>query len=368
MRKLQLSIFLISLLLSCSDQQSGFHINGTAKGIADETEIFLHDHITNEKIDSTTVSHEQFEFSGLLPEEARQVIIATKDWSDYRFFWLENTEVVFKAEKGKFRTAAITGLELQKSYDVFLAKQKPLEKAYDSLFDISDGSFPKEERERIKQSMTDLQKKITENEQKYVRENPGSVISANILDVYKTTWGRSVARDLFEPMSAEIKKSHYGKNIETYLILNKDLKIGDQFVDFKLPNTDGEQVKASDFSGKYLLIEFWASWCGPCRSENPALVKLYNEYSAKGFEILAVSLDREKDAWLGAIKKDELPWKNVGDLEGDMTPPAIIYGVSAIPDNVLIDPSGKIIGRNLRGEELKQQLEKIFNTFTAYGK
>src|SRR5690349_5860085 len=325
MRKLQSSIFLIPLLLGCSDQQNGFHIQGTAKNIADGTQIFLHDHITNEKIDSTIVNREQFEFSGSLPEEARQVIIATKDWSDYKFFWLENSEGGFEGGKGKFRTATITGLELQKSYDVFLAKQRPLEKAYDSLFDISDGSFPEEEREQIKQSMADLQKKITDNEQKYVRDNPGSVISANILDVYKTTWGRSVASELFEPMNSEVKKSHYGKNIETYLTLNKDLNVGDHFVDFELPNTDGEQVKASDFNGKYLLVEFWASWCGPCRKENPTLVKLYKDYSTKGFEILAVSLDREKDAWIGAVTKAELPWQNVSNLEGDMTAPAIIY-------------------------------------------
>ena len=368
MRNLRGSFFLISVLLGCSDQQNGFNIQGTASGIADGTEIFLHDHFTREKIDSAVVHNEQFEFSGLLPEKARQVIIATKDWTDYKFFWLENSEVNFKAEKGKFRTATITGLELQESYDLYFARQVPLQSAYDSLFDISDGNFSQEKREQIKQSMTDLQKKITENEKKYVRDNPDNIIGASILDVYKTTWGRAVASELFEPMSSEIKKSHYGKNIETYLTLNKDLKIGDHFVDFELPNTEGKEVKASDFNGKYLLIEFWASWCGPCRKENPALVKLYNEYSGKGLEILAVSLDTEKDAWTGAVRKDELPWKNVSNLDGDMTAPAIIYGVSAIPDNVLIDPSGVIIGRNLRGEELRQQLEKIFNSFTAYGK
>lgn len=368
MRNLNGYIVPILLLLSCGDQQKGYKIDGIAKGIEDGTEIFLHDPITREKIDSSVVQNERFEFSGLLTEKTKQVIIATKGWSDYKYFWLENSEVGFKAEKGKFRAATITGLELQRSYDQFLKEQEPLQKSYDSLFDISDGNFSADERKQINRLMLDLQEKITEGDKKYVRDNPGSMISAYILDVYKTTWGHSISNELFEPMQPEIKKSHYGKNIDTYLILNKDLKIGDHFVDFELPNTAGEKVKASDFSEKYLLIEFWASWCGPCRKENPELVKLYNVHRSKGFEILGVSMDTEKEAWIEAVRKDELPWQNVNNFSGEIAAPDMIYGVAAIPDNVLINPSGIIIGRNLRGEELRKQLEKIFNSLMTYGK
>jgi thiol-disulfide isomerase/thioredoxin len=116
----------------------------------------------------------------------------------------------------------------------------------------------------------------------------------------------------------------------------------------------------SDYKGKILLLEFWASWCGPCRKENPDLVEVYRHYKGKGFEILGVALDKDKSEWLDAIDHDELPWTNVCDLQGDRNEAAIIYGVSAIPANFLIDRNGIVLARNLRSEELAETLRKIF--------
>lgn len=359
---------ILVLVAGCGEPQKGFRIDGTARGVSDGTEILLRDAVTKKTMDSALVSHERFEFSGLLNERVTRVVITARGGRDFKYFWLENADVIFTAENGKFRYAAINGLTFQQSYDSFSVRQLPLQRAYDSLFDISDGKFSEEERKQISETMQDLQRKITEGEKKFVRDNPGSIVSAHILDIYKTTWGRAVSSELFGALNADVKRSHYGKNVDVYLTLNKDLQIGDQFVDFELPNIEGEKVKASDFKGKYLLIEFWASWCGPCRKENPAMVRLYDEHQSKGFEILAVSLDVDERAWMEAVRKDELPWHNVSNLAGDMTEAAMIYGVAAIPDNVLIDPSGVIIGRNLRGEGLKKQLAKIFKFTMAYGK
>jgi thiol-disulfide isomerase/thioredoxin len=131
--------------------------------------------------------------------------------------------------------------------------------------------------------------------------------------------------------------------------------------DFTQTDPDGKPVKLSDFRGKYLLLDFWASWCGPCRAENPNVVKAYNQYKDKNFTILSVSLDKEdaREAWLAAIKKDGMPWNHVSDLKYWKNEASVLYTIQAIPDNFLLSPEGKIIARGLRGEALAAKLAEL---------
>ncbi|SEM20851.1 Peroxiredoxin [bacterium A37T11] len=138
----------------------------------------------------------------------------------------------------------------------------------------------------------------------------------------------------------------------------KKVGIGQQAPDFELANTEGKPVKLSDFKGKYVLLDFWASWCGPCRQENPNVVKQFEKYNGKGFDILGVSLDRSRSEWLQAIKTDGLKWTQVSDLAFWNSKPAQLYQVTAIPASFIIDPSGKIVAKNLRGEQLGDFLQK----------
>lgn len=137
--------------------------------------------------------------------------------------------------------------------------------------------------------------------------------------------------------------------------------IGAVAPDFKQQTPDGSQMALSELRGKVVLVDFWASWCGPCRAENPNVVKMYNKYKEKGFEILGVSLDRDKTRWLQAIEKDGLVWHHISDLKGWDNSVAKDYGVTAIPHTVLVDAEGKILARNLRGKSLEQKLEELFN-------
>ena len=136
--------------------------------------------------------------------------------------------------------------------------------------------------------------------------------------------------------------------------------IGGEAPDFTMNDEAGNPKKLSDFRGQILLIDFWASWCGPCRKENPNVVKMYEKYKDKGFEILSVSLDKDKDRWLGAIEKDNLTWSHVSDLQGWKNEAAALYGVRSIPETVLLDSEGKIIARKLRGPMLEAKLAEIF--------
>lgn len=148
--------------------------------------------------------------------------------------------------------------------------------------------------------------------------------------------------------------------LKQLLQMSASFILGADAPDFTMNDINGNPVSLSDFRGKVLLIDFWASWCGPCRRENPHVVNLYNQYHQKGFDILGVSLDRTKEPWLGAIEKDGLIWNHVSDLQGWSNSAARLYGVSSIPHTVLVDRDGKIIARNLRGEALDAKLKEIF--------
>ena len=134
---------------------------------------------------------------------------------------------------------------------------------------------------------------------------------------------------------------------------------GTQAVDFTQNDTANNPVSLSSFKGKYVLVDFWASWCGPCRHENPAVVEAYNKYKEKNFTILSVSLDQNKDKWKQAIKADNLTWTHVSDLKYWQNEVAQLYHIQSIPANMLIDPSGKIIARDLRGAALYEMLGKM---------
>ena len=138
-------------------------------------------------------------------------------------------------------------------------------------------------------------------------------------------------------------------------------KVGNTIPSFSLRNSINEDVSIEDFRGQYVLIYFWASWCGPCRSENPNVVKAYNKYKQKGFTVLGISLDTDKDAWLKAISDDKLNWTHISDLQGWKNENAQKFGVRSIPFSILIDPEGIILAKNLRAQDLHEELEKQLN-------
>lgn len=329
MKKVLFGIIIILLVISCNEKpQTEFSLTGKTSGIENGTMLYLG--IGNNTIDSTKIMDDTFVFKSKLPNSPLQVILRTKDFSQYRFLWAENNPMTFDATKTDFRNAKVTGSES--------------ENLSFSLHQKTD-TLPRNEMQKL--------------EIEFVKNNPNSIVSVSMLSLYSTTWGKEQTKELYEQLSKENKDSEFGAEIAKYIKLNKEPKIGEQFADFEMEDQNGNLKKLSDIKGKVVLLEFWASWCGPCRQENPNLVKTYENFNPKGFEIFAVSLDEDKESWLKAIEKDSLNWKHVSDLKGRRNEASLIYGINGIPDNFLIGENGEIIGRNLRGEQLNQKLKEI---------
>ncbi|MBK5270018.1 MAG: TlpA family protein disulfide reductase, partial [Bacteroidia bacterium] len=194
---------------------------------------------------------------------------------------------------------------------------------------------------------------------KYVKDKPNSMVTPFVLNVTSQFYDDPLLLEKrLNQLDVSVRNSEIGKELAQLIAIQKIGAIGTQSIDFTQPDTIGKPVSLSSFLGKYVLVDFWASWCGPCRNENPNLVESFNKFKDKNFTVLGVSLDRpgQKDKWIEAIHHDSLSWSHVSDLKFWDNGAAKVYNISQIPQNLLIDPTGKIVGKNLRGLDLQTKL------------
>lgn len=359
MKKIKLIILTLIILSSCQHDKklSGYEINGIIRNVEDSTAVFLS--LNNKNIDTAIVIGEKFQFIGNIKEPTR-VYLHFNNSRDFKVIWIENSIIRIEGEKGNFKESKITGSLTQKDNDLWWSRVRPLRKIQDSLLlIIRDRSIEKSYYDSVMAVYNEISEKEHKINQAFINEFPNSLMSASLLNVYKTTWGKEITNELYLSLSQESQVSNDGRKIARFIELNKNPQIGEKYVDFEQENVLGEKIRLSNIKGKYILVEFWASWCGPCRKANPDLVKVYDQYKNKGFEILGVSIDQDRDKWINAIEKDSLIWENVSDLIGGENEAALIYGVYSVPDNVLINEDGIIIGRKLRGNSLKNKLQEL---------
>lgn len=354
-----------------------FMINGKLSQVKQQSyKVYLSYQSAGKSVmDSTVLVDGAFMFTGKVPAPTGALLLVDHQGKGFPGFSRAGDVLSFYVDKGSLFIAAedsvahaqINGSVINTENEQLSAMLAPVYAKAQALALEVQKAAPDQQRSPVYQNtMQDkfkgLQKDREAKLKEFIVSHPYSYLSLMaVSSMGGPSADVSVIEPLYNSLAQNLKDSEAGKQLKQSFASLKATAIGTLAPDFTQTDVDGKPVKLSSFRGKYVLLDFWASWCGPCRQENPNVVRIFNKYKDKNFTVLGVSLDRPdgKAAWLNAIKDDGLTWTHVSDLKYWNNAAASLYFVQSIPQNFLIDPDGKIVAKNLRGAELESKLIEL---------
>lgn len=351
--------------------EQAFTIQGTVTTLQKPAKVYLNIRRCGDNtLDSADVKDGQFSFTGKLAEPTlANLYLKVQDpeaperkGCDLLTVFLDKGNMVLTAEDS-ISHAVVKGSVANNDYLQLNGLLKDVNSQLDELEKQYRQAYMAEDEEGMKKMEPQFDELEARKKQilvDYLKNNSNSPIGLYILNKYADYDINLVEIEpMFNKLGKHLRNTPSGKEFAAGLEKAKRTAVGQPAMDFDQPDKDGKNVTLASYKGKYVLIGFWASWCGPCRAENPNVLKAYSRFREKGFDVVSISLDEKKEKWLAAIQADNLAWTQLSDLKGWRNAVAEKYGIKAIPQNLLIDPNGNIIAKNLRGDALERKLEEV---------
>ncbi len=358
---------ILLLMAACTQKsENAYTVTGTADGTQDGDTVFICEmqgYFNLVPTDTTIIKDGQFVFNGEFEGAALRWLMPIHEGEP-------TTLAMFVLEKGDIKAALIKGEGESKIeggpngkiYEEFMEGNNKIAQQMDAPWHISSDSTKTEtERQAAEAKLDSLNKVMVAYQKKFIIDHVPSAASDMLFGFCSFSFSEEEQEEILKIFGEKQPNFPIYKGIMAERKATESTAIGHTYTDLKMDNPTGKSIKLSDYVGKskYLLIDFWASWCGPCRAEMPTVVEAYSQFHNKGFEVVGVSLDESKEAWIKAIADLKMPWPQMSDLKGWESEACAAYHVQAIPANVLIDENGKIIAKDLRGEDLLNKMKEL---------